>query len=215
MELKYFFTLLHPVIAIAIVFPLIGIALNRSWLARQRRLQSASGVKSKIPPTVGSEHLAIGYWLAGSVVGIALLGMGFPIVSKMIAHDSLTKEPFRVALVALLFVGSIAAMVFLYQSTSKVWRGTFATLAGMGLIVIGAQPEIYRNDKEWFFSHYYYGIAAALLMIFSVAIVQDIYQDRQNRWRKVHIILNIFATLLFFGQSLTGSRDLFFWFWKP
>ena len=124
MELKYFFTLLHPVIAIAIVFPLIGIALNRSWLARQRRLQSAGGVKSKIPPTVGSEHLAIGYWLAGSVVGVAILGMGYPIVSKMIAHDSLTKEPFRVALVALLFLGSIAAMVFLYQSTSKLWRGT-------------------------------------------------------------------------------------------
>ncbi len=214
MELKYFFTLLHPIIAIVIVFPLIGIALNRSWLTRQRRLQSASGVKSKIPPTVGSEHLAIGYWLTGSVVGVALLGMGFPIVSKMIAHDSLTKEPFRVALVALLFLGSIASMVFLYQSTSKLWRGTFATLAGLGLIVIGSQPEIYRKDSEWFFSHYYYGIASALLMIFSVAIVQDIYQDRQNRWRKVHIILNIFATLLFFGQSLTGTRDLFFWF-KP
>ena len=116
MELKYFFTLLHPVIAIAIVFPLIGIALNRSWLARQRRLQSADGVKSKIPPTVGSEHLAIGYWLAGSVVGVALLGMAYPIISKMIARDSLTKEPFRVALVALLFLGSIAAMVFLYQA---------------------------------------------------------------------------------------------------
>ncbi|WP_055075269.1 DUF4079 domain-containing protein [Pseudanabaena sp. 'Roaring Creek'] len=214
MELKYFFTLLHPTIAIAIVFPLIGIALNRSWLARQRRLQSASGVKSKIPPTVGSEHLAIGYWLTGSVVGVALLGMGFPIVSKMIAHDSLTKEPFRVALVALLFFGSIASMVFLYRATSKLWRGTFATLAGMGLIAIGSQPEIYRKDSEWFFSHYYYGIASALLMIFSVAIVQDIYQDRQNRWRNVHIILNIFATLLFFGQGITGSRDLFFWF-KP
>jgi peptidoglycan/LPS O-acetylase OafA/YrhL len=177
-------------------------------------LQSADGVKSKIPPTVGSEHLAIGYWLAGSVVGVAILGMAYPIVSKMIARDSLTKEPFRVALVALLFLGSIAAMVFLYQATSKLWRGTFATLAGLGLVVIGAQPEVYRNDKEWFFSHYYYGIAASLLMIFSVAIVQDIYQDRQNRWRKVHIILNIFATLLFFGQGMTGSRDLFFWF-KP
>lgn len=188
MELKYFFTLLHPTIAIGIVFPLIGIALNRSWLARQRRLQSASGVKSKIPPTVGSQHLAIGYWLTGAVVGVALLGMGFPIVSKMIAHDSLTKEPFRVGLVALLFLSTIASMVFLYRATSKLWRGTFATLAGMGLIVIGSQPEIYRKDSEWLFSHYYYGIASALLMIFSVAIVQDIYQDRQNRWRKVHII---------------------------
>jgi len=208
MDLKDTLALLHPAIAIAFVFPLIGIAINRSWLTRQRRLQAANGEKSKIPPSVGSEHLAIGYWLSGSVVGVALLGMAFPIVSKMIEHDSFTKEPFRVTFVAILFAASVASMVFLYRATSKVWRGIFAALTGMGLILLGSQPEIYRRDNEWLFSHYYYGIAAALLMIFSVAIVQDIYQDRQNRWRTVHILLNIFATLLFLGQSMTGARDL-------
>jgi hypothetical protein len=81
-------------------------------------------------------------------------------------------------------------------------------LTGMGLIILGCQPEIYRRDNEWFVSHYYYGITAALLMIFSVAIVQDIYQDRQNRWRTVHIILNCLALLLFIGQGMTGARDL-------
>jgi len=69
----------------------------------------------------------------------------------------------------------------------------------MGLIILGSQPEIYRRDNEWFVSHYYYGITAAFLMIFSVAIVQDIYQDKQNRWRIAHIILNCFALLLFIG----------------
>ena len=115
---------------------------------------------------------------------------------------------------AILFAACIASMVFLYQATSKLWRGVFATLSGMALILLGSQPEIYRRDNEWMYSHYYYGIGAALLMIFSVAIVQDIYQDRKNRWRLAHILLNSFATLLFLGQAFTGSRDLFLWFKK-
>ncbi|HEY9639371.1 MAG TPA: DUF4079 domain-containing protein, partial [Coleofasciculaceae cyanobacterium] len=61
---------------------------------------------------------------------------------------------------------------------------------------------------EWFVSHYHYGMLAALLMIFSLAIFPDIYQDRTNRWRKVHVFLNGFALLLFIGQGFTGTRDL-------
>ncbi len=60
MELKDTFALFHPAIAIGFVFPLIGIAVNRAMLTRQRRLQTKSGEKSKIAPSVGSEHLAIG-----------------------------------------------------------------------------------------------------------------------------------------------------------
>jgi hypothetical protein len=45
-------------------------------------------------------------------------------------------------------------------------------------------------------------------MIFSVAILPNIYQDRSNRWRYTHVILNSFALLLFIGQGLTGVRDL-------
>lgn len=208
MEIKDVFSLIHPVIAIAVVFPLIGIALNRAWLTRQRRLQIANGDKSKIPASSGSEHLLIGYWLSGSVVAVALLGMAFPIFSKMIVRDTFTREPFRVVLVVLLFVATISAMAFLYRTTSKLWRAGFAALAAIGLIIIGAQPEVYRRDSEWFISHYYYGLAAAILMIFSVVIVQTIYQDRKNNWRTVHITLNIMATVLFLGQSITGARDL-------
>ncbi len=43
---------------------------------------------------------------------------------------------------------------------------------------------------------------------FSLAIVQDIYQDRRNRWRTVHIVLNSIALLFFIGQGITGTRDL-------
>ena len=208
MELQDIFALLHPAIAIIVVFPLIGIVLNRALLTRQRRLQVADGQKSKIPPVVGSEHVAIGNWLSRSVVGVALLGMAYPIFSKMLSNDTLTKEPFRVFFAIAIFLLTIASFTLLFKANVKLWRGIFATFTGMGLMILGFQPEIYRRDNEWFVSHYYYGITAALLMIFSVAIVQDIYQDRQNRWRTAHIILNCFALLLFIGQGMTGARDL-------
>ena len=208
MELQDTLALLHPAIAIIVVFPLIGIVLNRALLTRQRRLQVADGEKSKIPPVVGSEHVAIGNWLSGSVVGVALLGMAYPIFSKMLSNDTLTKEPFRVFFAIAIFLLSIASFTLLFKARVKLWRGIFATFTGMGLIILGSQPEIYRRDNEWFISHYYYGITAALLMIFSVAIVQDIYQDKKNRWRTVHIILNSFALLLFIAQGMTGARDL-------
>ncbi len=78
----------------------------------------------------------------------------------------------------------------------------------MGLIVIGCQPEVYRLDQQWFISHYYYGVTSAILMIISVAITQDIYKDKSDRWRMAHIILNCLAMMLFIGQGITGSRDL-------
>lgn len=208
MELRDSFALLHPTIAIIIVFPLLGIVLNRALLTRQRRLEVADNQKSKISPIVGSEHVMIGNWLSGSVVGVALLGMAYPIFSKMLTRNTLGEDPFRFIFVVAIFILTIASFILLFKAKMKLWRGVFATLTGMGLIILGCQPEIFRRDNQWFFSHYYYGVAAALLMIFSVAIVQEIYKDRKNRWRMVHIVLNCVALLLFIGQGFTGSRDL-------
>jgi uncharacterized membrane protein len=142
------------------------------------------------------------------VVGIALLGMTRPIFTEIINKQVWTKAPFQVVFTVLIYGGTIASLVFLYRATEKRWKGVFATLSGMGLVILGCQGGVFRRDDEWFVSHYYYGIAAALLMIFSLAIVQDIYQDRSQRWRKVHVILNCLALLLFLGQGMTGTRDL-------
>jgi hypothetical protein len=108
----------------------------------------------------------------------------------------------------LLYAATIASLVFLYKAREKLWRAIFATLTGMGLVILGFQNGVFRRDDEWYVSHFYLGMTAALLMIFSLAIVQDIYQDRSNRWRNVHIILNCIAILLFVGQGMTGTRDL-------
>ena len=49
-------------------------------------------------------------------------------------------------------------------------------------------------------------MTAALLMIFSLAILREIYKSL--RWRKVHIILNCIALLIFIGQGITGTQSL-------
>ncbi len=199
--------LIHPVLAIALVFPLLGIAVNFAWQTRQRRLQAKDG-KSKIPPVVGTEHLKWGRWLSNTVVGLALVGLAYAIFSKMIATNVWQQDPFRVGFVGVMFVVTIASLIFLNRAQPKLWRGIFATLTGAGLVILGCQPEVFRRGYEWYVSHYYFGIAAAFLMIFSLAIFPDIYQDRTQRWRTVHVVLNCLALLLFLGQGMTGTRDL-------
>ena len=60
MELKDLILVLHPVLAVLVVFPIIGIVVNRALQVRQRRLQSLATGKSKIPAIVGQEHVSVG-----------------------------------------------------------------------------------------------------------------------------------------------------------
>ncbi len=213
MEAKDFLLLLHPIIAIAFVFPLIGVTVNMAWQTRQRRLQNLTDTKSKIPPIVGLEHVRVGRILTGAIVGIELLAFAQVIFTKWLDHNLIPAQifSFKILFVLLIFVATIASLVFLYKAREKVWRGIFASLTGMGLILLGFQEEIYRLDAQWYISHYYYGVVAAQLMIFALAILPDIYQDRSNFWRKLHVSLNCIALILFLGQAYTGSRDLLNW----
>lgn len=208
MELGDTLALVHPAIAILFVFPLLGIISNLAWQTRQRRLQTLAGGKSKIPPLVGPEHNRIGNWLTGAVVGVALLGLAYPISKNILTNQLWMKAPLQVLFIGLMFALTIASLVFLYQANQRLWRGVFATLAGAGLVILGCQDGVFRRSNEWYWSHYYFGIAAAILMIFSLAIAPAIYRDRSYRWRKVHTILNCVALLLFLGQGFTGARDL-------
>lgn len=210
MTLQDWALLIHPAIAAIFVFPLIGIVTNFAWQTRQRRLQVAAGNKSKIPPVVGREHVEIGKWLAAAVVGITLLGLAYPIITtSFISNNLLSERPFQGIFLILMFILTIVSLVLLYRSRPAHWRAIFATLTGMGIIILGSQDAVFRRTNEWYWSHYYYGITAAMLMIFSLAIVEEIYKDRSQNWRRIHAILNSFALLLFVGQGITGMRDIF------
>ena len=210
MEISDFLALIHPILAILVVFPILGIVTHLAWQTRQRRWQTVSEGKSQIPPVVGREHVKLGRWLTGAVVGVTWVGLAYAIVSKsFIEHQLWSKNPAQVIFIVLMFAATVASLVFLYRAREQHWRGIFATLTGMGLVVLGCQDGVFRRTNEWYWSHYYIGITSALLMVFSLAIMEDIYQDRSNRWRNVHIILNCIALLLFMGQGITGTRDLF------
>ncbi|MEB3883602.1 DUF4079 domain-containing protein [Lyngbya sp. CCY1209] len=201
--------LIHPFLAVVVVFPIIGIVTSMAWQTRQRRVQTAErGSKSKIPPMVGPEHLKMGRWLTGWVVGITLVALAYSVAFKGVFKELSPEKMPEAIFVILMFVATIASLVFLYRAkpNQPLWRGVFATLTGAGLVILGMQDGVFRRGYEWYVSHYYYGILAALLMVLSLAIVPDIYKSK--KWRIAHTALNCVALLLFVGQGFTGSRDL-------
>ena len=208
MELKDALLLLHPIFVVAAVFPLLGIVVNRALQVRQRRLQAAHGEKSKISLVVGQEHVQLGRWLTGAVVGAVLLALSYDIFTNIVDTQVFAQAPFKVILIGLLFAATIASFVALFYARSPLWRGAFATLTSMGLIILGCQDGIYRKTSQWYFSHFYFGMTAAVLMIVSLTILPEIYRDKTNRWRKLHIALNSIALLLFLGQGITGTLSL-------
>lgn len=198
--------LIHPLLAVVVIYPLLGIVMYFAWKTRQRRLETKAGAKSKISPQAGLEHVNIGRWLTGTVTSVALLGLLHPIVKTIIKQQVWQTTPGKVIFILLMFAATIGSLRCLYLAQLAIWRAIFAALTSAGLIILGSQDGVYRRDPEWFFSHYYYGITVAILMIVSLAILPEIY--RNLKWRQIHIILNSIALLLFFIQVLTGVRDL-------
>jgi hypothetical protein len=205
MEFKDMILLLHPMVAVIVVFPLLGVVVNRALQVRQRRL---GGGQSKISPAVGQEHAQLGRWLTGSVVGLVLLALGNDVIGNILEKNIWGQDPFKVVLIGMIFVTAIASLFLLYQAKLRLWRGVYAILSSMSLIILGSQDGVYRKTNQWYISHYYYGITAAVLMIISLAILREIYQDKTHRWRTVHILLNSFALFLFIGQGITGTQAL-------
>ncbi|MBW4462197.1 MAG: DUF4079 domain-containing protein [Nodosilinea sp. WJT8-NPBG4] len=198
--------LLHPFLAVTVVMPLIGVAVYLAVQTRQRRLAVADKAKTTLPPVVGKEHVRVGQWLSGAVVSLVLLGLAHPIFKTLAQENVWAEEPFRGVFVVAMYVFTLGALVLLYRSSSRVWRGTFATLTGMGLWLLGMQPGVFRRGYEWQISHFYLGMAAAMLMIFALATLPEIYKSK--RWRLTHAALNTVAVLLFISQGVTGVRDL-------
>ncbi|MEY3296822.1 MAG: hypothetical protein RLZZ597_82 [Cyanobacteriota bacterium] len=198
--------LLHPFLAVTWVMPLIGVATYFAIQTRQRRQAVNTKGKTRINPLVGAEHVRVGRWLAGSVVGLVLLGLAHPILKTLVRDQVWASDPFRVVFVGLIYGFTIVAFVFLYRARTAQWRGLWATLTGLGLWLLGMQPGVFRRGYEWYVSHFYLGMAAAMLMIVALATLPEIYSSQ--RWRLTHAVLNSVAVLLFISQGITGVRDL-------
>lgn len=207
MTTEHWFYLIHPTFAIIFVLPTVGIVSHFAWQTRQRRLKTQAKEKTKISPTVGLDHVRLGKWLTSLVVGVALIGLAHPIFTFISAENIWSESPGRAILVLLMFGVTIGSLAMLFKAKLPMWRAGFAALSTAALMVLGAQDGIFRRENEWFISHFFYGMIAAVLMIISVAILPEIYKSK--KWRKAHIILNSIAFLLFVGLGITGARDLF------
>lgn len=194
--------LLHPALAVALVYPLVGASLQLALQTRRRRLNPG-----KAPLTAGAEHTALGRWLTAAVVAIQLIAYAVVILTR---QPSLL-DPGRVALLLLVLAGSGLALAALWRVRQAAYRASFALLTWLGVIGLGLQPEVWRLsdnplDPAFWQSHFWGGMGLTGLLLFALAAQPEI--QRQLRWRRLHLTANGLATLIFIAQGITGPRDL-------
>ena len=194
--------LLHPALAVALVYPLLGATLQLAQHTRRRRLN-----QSKAPVTVGAEHTALGRWLTAAVVAIQLTAYAVVILTK----EPSQLNPTRSGLLLLVLAGSVLALVALWRVRGAAYRASFALLCWIGVIALGMQPEVWRLsdnplDPAFWQSHFWGGMGLTGLLLFALAAQPEI--QRQLRWRRLHLSANALAALIFIAQGITGPRDL-------
>ena len=97
--------LLHPALAVALVFPLLGAVLQLALQTRRRRLNPGKG-----PASSGSEHTALGRWLTSLVVAIQLLAYAVVILTQKPSQlDAMRSSQL------LVLAGSVLALVALWR----------------------------------------------------------------------------------------------------
>ena len=192
--------LIHPVLAVVLIYPLLGVVVRLGLQTRHRRID-----KAKLPPSIGLEHNQLGQWLAAGVVTLVLIALAVVISTKP-TTDSSRQLPLLLA-----WLGTAASLVALWRVQSAGLRLSFALITWSGLLALVAQPEVFRlsdNPFEAAFwqSHYWGGVLVSGLMLFNLAAWPEI--QRHLSWRRLHISANVLAAVLFLSQGISGSRDL-------
>ncbi|CAK23024.1 MAG: DUF4079 domain-containing protein [Synechococcus sp.] len=197
--------ILHPALAVVIIYPLIGMVVRLAIQTRARRLQTL-----KCPPTVGREHSDLGRWLAVGVVVLVLVALTVAIATDQPLR-AFQGGAARAAQLLLVLCGSLAGLAALWVSKAPGLRLAFVLITWAGVLGLGAQPEVWRLSDDPFSpafwqSHYWSGVAVVGLMLFSLGAQPEIQRDL--RLRRLHVSANVLAAVLFVVQGITGSRDL-------
>ena len=196
---------LHPTLAVVLLYPLIGMVMRLAWQTRQRRVE-----KLKHPATVGRDHSELGQWLAVGVVLVVLLALTVVITTKVPLPDFAGGLRRGTQLLVVL-LGTLASLVALVQSKAPLLRLSFSLITWIGVLALGAQPEVWRLSDNpltpaFWQSHYWSGVAVTGLMLFSLGARPEILRDL--RLRRLHVTASVLAAVLFLVQGITGSRDL-------
>ena len=197
--------ILHPALAVVLIYPLIGMVVSLAWQTRQRRVAQV-----KHPPMVGRDHSDLGRWLAAGVVLLVLIALTVAIATKAPPAD-FSGGVGRAIQLSIVLLGTGASMVALLRSKAAALRLSFSLITWMGVLTLGAQPEVWRLSDDplspaFWQSHYWSGVAVTGLMLFSLAARPEILRDL--RLRRLHVTASVLAALLFVMQGITGTRDL-------
>ncbi len=197
--------ILHPFLAVVLVYPLIGAVLRLGVQTRARRLQ-----KQKLPVTVGRDHSDLGRWLAAAVVVLVLIALTVVIATKA-PLAQFEGGLARAIQLLLVLCGTIASLLALWSCKRPGLRLAFSLITWAGVLGLGAQPEVWRLSDNpltpaFWQSHYWAGVGVTGLMLFSLGARAEILRD--IRIRRLHVTANVLAALLFLTQGLTGTRDL-------
>ena len=197
--------ILHPFLAVVLVYPLIGVVVRLAVQTRARRLQ-----KQKLPVTVGRDHSDLGRWLAAAVVVVVLIALSVVIGTKapLVQFEGGLARAIQLLLV---LFGTFVSLLALWRCKRPVLRLAFSLITWAGVLGLGAQPEVWRLSDNPFTpafwqSHYWAGVGVTGLMLFSLGARAEILRD--IRVRRLHVTANVLAALLFLTQGLTGTRDL-------
>ena len=197
--------IIHPLLAVVLIYPLIGMVMRLGIQTRQRRVDQA-----KLPATTGREHTDLGQWLSTGVVAISLIALTVAITT----HSPLAQfsgGALRASSLLLVLLGTAIALISLWRVQTPPLRLGFALITWLGVLALGSQPEVWRGgdnpfQAEFWQSHYWAGAGVIGLMLFNLGARTEIL--RQLRWRRIHVTANVLAALLFVILGLTGTRDL-------
>lgn len=197
--------ILHPFLAVVLVYPLVGVVVRLAVQTRARRLKN-----QKLPVTVGRDHSDLGRWLAAAVVLLVLIALSVVIGTKAPLAQFEGGLARAIQLLLVLF-GTIVSLLTLWRCTRPGLRLAFSLITWAGVLGLGAQPEVWRLSDNPFTpafwqSHYWAGVGVTGLMLFSLGARAEILRD--IRIRRLHVTANVLAALLFLTQGLTGTRDL-------
>ncbi len=191
--------ILHPALAMVVIYPLLGMVVRLAWSIRRERSAGA-----------GPQHGDLGRWLATAVVLLVLTALTVVIVTKE-PPDRFAGGPARAAELLLVLLGTLGSLSALWRCRPAAGRLGLALLSWAGVLLLGAQPEVWRLSDDplslaFWQSHYWAGVALTGLMLFSLGAWPEI--QRQRRLRRLHVSASVLAALLFCLQGITGTRDL-------
>lgn len=198
--------IVHPFLAVVLIYPLIGMVMRLGLQTRARRQKT----NLKLPASVGRSHTDLGRWLAAGVVGLVLIALSVVIATKVPLAEFVGGAP-RALQLLLVLIGTVISLVALWRSQSPGLRLAFALITWAGILGLGAQPEVWRLSDNpltaaFWQSHYWAGVGVTGLMLFSLGARPEIVRDL--RLRRLHITASVLAAVLFVVQGLTGTRDL-------